>query len=94
MRFRVSRLQQTPAESFAMTSEAVGEVRRVMREHRVPDGSVQRSQLTLASAWSNGNERKFLGYKCQASFVVECASLTAQQLWWTSWRRARTRSRA
>jgi uncharacterized protein YggE len=50
LRFRVSRLQQTPAESFAMTSEAVGEVRRVLREHRVPDGGVQKSQLTLASA--------------------------------------------
>ena len=79
LRFRVSRLQQTPAESFAMTSEAVGEVRRVLREHRVPDGSVQKSQLTLASAWSNGTDRKFLGYKCQASFVVESRELDGVQ---------------
>jgi uncharacterized protein YggE len=77
--FRVSRLQQTPAESFGMTSEAVGEVRRALREHRVPDGSVQKSQLTLASAWSNGADRKFLGYKCQASFVVESRELDGVQ---------------
>jgi uncharacterized protein len=79
LRFRVSRLQQTPAESFAMTSEAVGEVRRVLREHRVPDGSVQKSQLTLASSWSNGIDRKFLGYQCQASFVVESRELDGVQ---------------
>jgi uncharacterized protein YggE len=48
LRFRVSRLQQTPAEAFAVTREAVGDVRRVIRERGVPDGSVQRSQLSLA----------------------------------------------
>jgi uncharacterized protein YggE len=80
LRFRVSRQEQTPAQAFAVTSEAVGEVRRVIREHGVPDGSVQRSQLTLASAWGNiGNERKFLGYQCQASFVVESRELDGVQ---------------
>jgi uncharacterized protein YggE len=79
LRFRVSRVQQTPAQSFAAASEAVSEVRRALREHRVPDGSVQRSQLTLASAWSYGNERKFLGYQCQASFVVESRELDGVQ---------------
>jgi uncharacterized protein YggE len=78
-RFQVSRLQQTPAQAFAATSEAVGEVRRILREHRVPDGSVQRSQLKLASAWSYGTERKFLGYQCQASFVVESRELEGVQ---------------
>lgn len=75
----MSRLQQTPAQSFAVTSEAVGEVRRVLREHRVPDSSVQRSQLTLASAYSYGNERKFLGYQCKVSFVVESRELDGVQ---------------
>src|SRR6202044_1884791 len=75
LRFRVSRLQQTPAASFPMTSEAVGEGRRRRRGHRVPEGNVQKSQLTLASAWSNGTDRKFLGCKCQASFVVESREL-------------------
>ena len=53
LRFRVLRLEQTPAQSFAVTSEAVGAVRRVLREHGVPDGRVQSSQLALASAWSS-----------------------------------------
>lgn len=79
LRFRVSRVQQTPAESFAVTSDAVGEVRRVLREHGVPDGSVRRSQLKLTSAWNYGNERKFIGYQCQASFVVESRDLDGVQ---------------
>jgi uncharacterized protein YggE len=79
LRFQVSRLQQTPAQAFAVTSEAVGEVRRAIRERGVPDGSVQRSQLSLASAWNYGNERKFLGYQCQASFVVESRELDGVQ---------------
>jgi uncharacterized protein YggE len=81
LRFQVSRLQPTPAQAFAVTSEAVGEVRRAIREHGVPDGGVQRSQLSLASAWSYGSERKFIGYQCQASFVVESRELDdVQQL--------------
>jgi uncharacterized protein YggE len=80
LRFQVSRLQQTPAQAFAMTSQAVSEVRRVLREHRVPDGSVQRSRLTLNSLWNyNAAERKFLGYQCQASFVVESRELDSVQ---------------
>jgi uncharacterized protein len=79
LRFRVTRLEQTPAQAFAVTSGAVGEVRRVIRQHGVPDGSVQRSQLSLASSWSYGNERKFLGYQCQASFVVESRELDGIQ---------------
>jgi uncharacterized protein YggE len=37
LRFRVSRLQQTPAEAFAVTSEAVGEVRRLITARSVRD---------------------------------------------------------
>ena len=79
LRFKVSRLEQIPARAFEVTSQAVGEVRRVVREHGVPDGSVRRSQLSLANEWSYGNERKFLGYQCQASFVVESRELDGVQ---------------
>lgn len=75
----MSRLQQTPAESFTATSGAVGEVRRALREHGVPDGSVQRSQLTLSSAYSYGTDRKFLGYQCTVTFVVETRELDGVQ---------------
>lgn len=75
------RLQQTPAKAFASATEAVTAVRRAIREHGVPDASVQRSQLSLKSHWSYGNERKFLGYQCQASFSVESRDLDdVQQL--------------
>jgi uncharacterized protein YggE len=75
LRFRVARLQQTPAQAFAAATEAVGAVRRAIRAHNVPDADVQRSQLSLKSQWTFGNERKFLGYQCQASFSVETRDL-------------------
>jgi hypothetical protein len=81
LRFHVARLEQTPAQAFAAATEAVGAVRRAIRAHGVPDGDVQRSQLSLKSHWSYGNERKFLGYQGQASFSVESRDLdNVQQL--------------
>lgn len=80
LRFHVARLQQTPAEAFAAATEAVGAVRRAIRAHNVPDADVQRSRLSLKSQWNFGNERKFLGYQCQASFSVESRDLDDVQL--------------
>jgi uncharacterized protein len=81
LRFHVARLQQTPGEAFAAATEAVGAVRRAIRARNVPDAAVQRSRLSLKSQWSFGNERKFLGYQCQASFSVESRDLDdVQQL--------------
>jgi uncharacterized protein len=82
LRFHVARLEQTPAQAFQVTSEAVGSVREAIRAHHVPDAGVQRSRLSLKSQWSNfGNERKFVGYQCQASFSVESLDLDdVQQL--------------
>ena len=81
LRFHVARLQQTPAEAFAAATEAVGAVRRAIRAHNVQDADVQRSRLSLKSQWNFGNERKFLGYQCQASFSVESRDLDdVQQL--------------
>lgn len=81
LRFHVARLEQAPAQAFAAATEAVGAVRRAIRAHGVPDGDVQRSRLSLKSHWSYGNERKFLGYQCQASFSVESRDLDdVQQL--------------
>jgi uncharacterized protein YggE len=81
LRFHVARLQQTPAQAFAAATEAVGAVRQAIRAHNVPDADVQRSRLSLKSQWSYGNDRKFLGYQCQASFSVESRDLDdVQQL--------------
>jgi hypothetical protein len=81
LRFHVARLQQTPAQAFEAATEAVAAVRRAIRDRNVPDANVQRSRLSLKSNWSYGNERKFLGYQCQASFSVESRDLDdVQQL--------------
>jgi uncharacterized protein len=75
VRFRVLRLEESPAQSFAAASEAVGDVRRVLREHRIPDAAVQHSQLALSSEWDYGAGRKLLGYRCAATFLVESGDL-------------------
>lgn len=49
LRSRVSRLQQSPAQAFAGTSEAVGEVRRVIREL----DAVQRLLVDVVAAGAN-----------------------------------------
>lgn len=69
------RLEQTPSQAFASASEAVRSVRQTLRTHGVSDGAVERSQLGLKSSWEYGSERKFLGYQCEASFVVESGEL-------------------
>jgi uncharacterized protein len=37
------------------------------------------SRLGLKSVWSYGQDRKFLGYQCQASFAVETSDLDGVQ---------------
>jgi Protein of unknown function (DUF541) len=46
-RFRIVRLEQTPAQAFATVSDTVHAVRGVLRQHAVPDSAVQRSRLDL-----------------------------------------------
>ncbi|WP_430781925.1 SIMPL domain-containing protein [Actinoplanes sp. G11-F43] len=74
--FRVVRLEQTPSDAFAAANEAVRAVRQTLRRHDVPDSAVERSRLDLTSSWDGyGPNRKFLGYRCQAAFVVETGNL-------------------
>jgi uncharacterized protein YggE len=82
VRFKVIRLEKTPAESFAQASHSVHAVREVLRGHGIPDGGVERSRLGLESKWSyTGNRREFLGYECTAAFSVQSADLDdVQQL--------------
>jgi uncharacterized protein len=79
VKFTVGRTEQTPAEAFAATSAAVQAVRQVARDHGVPDSAVERSQLGLQSEWSYHSERKFVGYKCTARFVIESPDLDGVQ---------------
>lgn len=80
IRFRVVRVEQTPSEAFATVTEAVRAVRQVLRDHGVADGAVDSSRLDLKSEFDGyGDERRFLGYRCQAQFAVEVVNLDGVQ---------------
>jgi uncharacterized protein len=80
VRFRVLRLERSPAQAFAAASDAVRDVRRVLREHRIPGTAIQHSQFALSSEWDYAAGRTLLGYQCAATFVVESADLDELQL--------------
>lgn len=76
LRVAIKQTRPKPADAFAVTRSAVNQVREVLRGHGVPDTAVSTSRLNLQSTWSfNNNERKFLGYTCTASFVIELREL-------------------
>ncbi|MEU4623861.1 SIMPL domain-containing protein [Actinoplanes sp. NPDC023801] len=80
VRFEVSRIEPQPAEAFALVNETVRAVRRVLRDHGVPDSAVQRSGLDLSTAWNGyGADRTFRGHECTASLVVESRNLDDTQ---------------
>jgi uncharacterized protein YggE len=75
VRFKVARTEQTPSAAFAVASDAVSAVREALRQHGVLDSAVDRSRLGLASSWSYGATREFVGYECEALFSVESTEL-------------------
>jgi uncharacterized protein len=80
VRLAVDVIEQTPEKAFASANTAVTSLREVLRNHEVSDEAVSVSQLSLQSAFDGyGPERKFLGYQCQAAFVVEMANLGGLQ---------------
>jgi uncharacterized protein YggE len=79
MRFRVVRVEPTPAKAFGSASDLIKAIRRALRAHGLPDAAVNRSRLDLMSNWSYGKEPKLLGYQCQASFAVESTDLDGVQ---------------
>lgn len=76
LRVAVKQTRPSAAEAFEVTRSAVNAVREVLRGHAISDAAVSASRLNLRSLWSfNHNERKFLGYECTASFVIELREL-------------------
>jgi uncharacterized protein YggE len=76
LRVAVKQTRPKPAEAFEVTRGAVNRVREVLREHGIPDTAVSTSRLNLQSVWNfSSNERKFVGYACTASFVIEVREL-------------------
>ena len=75
-RFKIVRVEQTPAAAFEAAREAVRAVRRALREHGIGDAAVEGSRLDLKTAteYVDGT-RKFAGYRCQAAFAVQSGAL-------------------
>ncbi|MGP3969256.1 SIMPL domain-containing protein [Streptomyces sp. 6N223] len=76
LRLAVKETRKRPADAFEVTRGAVTRVRAVLRGHGIPDAAVSTSRLNLRSTWHfGGNERKFAGYECTASFMIEVRDL-------------------
>jgi uncharacterized protein YggE len=74
VRFRISRLEQSPADAFASVTAIVERVRQTLRTHGVAE--VKESRLDLRAVWSYGEPTPTLaGYQCQAAFAVTTAEL-------------------
>jgi uncharacterized protein YggE len=77
LRVGIKELRPTPAEAFAVTREAVNQVRDAIRGHGISDAAVTASRLKISSQWdypANQN-RQLRGYGCGCSFVVEVRDL-------------------
>ncbi|MDV9175813.1 SIMPL domain-containing protein [Streptomyces sp. W16] len=76
VKLTVNVLELSADRAFQEADAAVVRLREVLRGHGIPDASVSGSRLGLSSSYSGyGEERKFLGYRCQASYVIETESL-------------------
>lgn len=75
IRFRVARLEPAPSDAFGSAGAAVSAVRQALRDHGIADSAVRDSRLSLQSSWEYGEQRRFLGYECAATFAVESADL-------------------
>jgi uncharacterized protein YggE len=72
----VDLLQTSPDQAFREAGTAVTQLRQALRRHRIPDASVSGSRLTLNSEYDGYNrDRKFLGFRCRASYVIETEAL-------------------
>ncbi|MEU8966128.1 SIMPL domain-containing protein [Streptomyces sp. NPDC048491] len=72
----VDLLAPTPGEAFEQAGAAVVRLRTVLREHGIPDSDVSGSRLALRSEFKGyGAERTFLGYRCEATYVVQTGIL-------------------
>ncbi|MGX9885854.1 SIMPL domain-containing protein [Streptomyces sp. NPDC002276] len=72
VKLTVNVLEPSADRAFQEADAAVVRLREVLRGHGIPDGSVSGSRLRLSSDYSGyGEDRKFLGYRCQASYVIE-----------------------
>ncbi|MET7619245.1 SIMPL domain-containing protein [Streptomyces sp. NPDC005408] len=76
VKLAVDLLAPTPDEAFKKAGRAVAQLRETLRRHGIPDSVVSDSRLSLSSEYDGYNAtRKFLGYRCQATYTVETPKL-------------------
>jgi uncharacterized protein YggE len=82
IKLTVDVLEQAPDKAFREAGAAVTRLREVLRGHGIPDSGVSGSRLKLDSSYDGyGGDRKFLGYRCRAQYVIETEALdNLQQL--------------
>ncbi len=78
IRFRVTRVERTPARAFDETSAVAARVRATLRDHGI--ANVKESRLRLETLWTYETPvRTLAGYQCQVTFAVESANLDGVQ---------------
>jgi uncharacterized protein YggE len=76
VKLTVDVLEPLPDKAFQEAGASVARLREVLRGHGIPDASVSGSRLKLSSDHDGyGGDRKFLGYRCRASYVIETEAL-------------------
>ncbi|MFD9487603.1 MULTISPECIES: SIMPL domain-containing protein [Streptomyces] len=76
IRLGIEQTEDSPQQAFTAARAAISRLRETIRSHGVPDGRVSASRLNLQTAWSGyGAERKFLGYRCHATFAIDYRDL-------------------
>ncbi|MGW1759420.1 SIMPL domain-containing protein [Streptomyces mirabilis] len=76
VKLAVDVLEPSPDKAFQEAGSAVSRLRETLRGHGIPDASVSGSKLSLQSEYDGyGTGRKFLGYRCQASYVIEIETI-------------------
>lgn len=80
LKLAVDLLAPTADKAFDKAGTAVSALRETLRRHGIPDAKVSGSRLSLKSAYDGyGADRKFLGYRCMATFTIETTNLDALQ---------------
>ncbi|WP_128377735.1 SIMPL domain-containing protein [Streptomyces cavernae] len=75
VKLAVDVLEPSPDQAFQKAGRAVSQLRETLRRHGIPDASVSGSRLRLSSEYEYGSGRKFIGYRCKASYAIESGAL-------------------
>jgi uncharacterized protein len=76
LRFKIVRVEQTPAAAFEVARTAVGAVRAALRDHGIADSAVEGSRLDLRTVTEYvDGATTLVRHQCQAAFAVESRAL-------------------